>query len=55
MAYMDVPQLWAFLFFFMLNYVIGLVTCVRREGRKWVPLLFALLIVYPQYGKLLKY
>ena len=41
------------LFFFLLNYVMGLVTCIRLEGRKWVPLLFALLDVYPQYCKLL--
>ena len=43
----------ALLFFVLLNYVIGLVTCMRLEGRKWFPLLFALLNVYPQYGKLL--
>ena len=39
------------LFFFLLNYVMGLVTCIRLEGRKWVPLIAALLDVYPQYCK----
>ena len=39
------------LFFFLLNYVMGLVTCVRLEGRKWAPLIAALLTVYPQYCK----
>ena len=39
------------LFFFLLNYVMGLLTCIRREGRKLVPLLAALFIVYPQYCK----
>ena len=39
------------LFFFLLNYVMGLVTCVRLEGRKWAPLIAALLNVYPQYCK----
>ena len=37
------------LFFFLLNYVMGLVTCIRLEGRKWVPLITALFIFYPQY------
>ena len=39
------------LFFFLLNYIMGLVTCVRLEGRKWAPLIAALLTVYPQYCK----
>ena len=39
------------LFFYLLNYVMGLVTCVRLEGRKWAPLVAALLNVYPQYCK----
>ena len=39
------------LFFFLLNYVMGLVTCWRLEGKKWVPLIAALLDVYPQYCK----
>ena len=39
------------LFFFLLNYVMGLVTCIRLEGRKWVPLITALLTFYPQYCK----
>ena len=39
------------LFFFLLNYVMGLVTCIRLEGRKWVPLITALFIFYPQYCK----
>ena len=39
------------LFFFLLNYVMGLVTCWRLEGKKWVPLIAALLSVYPQYCK----
>ena len=42
------------LFFFLLNYVMGLVTCIRLEGRKWVPLITALFIFYPQYCKELK-
>ena len=41
-------------FFFLLNYVSGLVTCVRLEGRKWIPFISALFIVYPQYCKKLK-
>ena len=41
------------LFFFLLNYVIGLVTCIRLEGRKWAPLISALFDVYPQYCKIL--
>ena len=39
------------LFFFLLNYMMGLVTCIRLEGRKWVPLITALFIFYPQYCK----
>ena len=39
------------LFFFTLNYTMGLVTCLRLEGRKWIPLITALFNVYPQYGK----
>ena len=39
------------LFFFLLNYVMGLLTCIRLDGRKWVPLIAALFIVYPQYCK----
>ena len=39
------------LFFFLLNYVVGLVTCIRLEGRKWVPIITALFIFYPQYCK----
>ena len=39
------------LFFFLLNYVMGLLTCVRLDGRKRVPLIAALFIVYPQYCK----
>ena len=41
------------LFFFLLNYMMGLVTCtcIRLEGRKWVPLVTALFIFYPQYCK----
>ena len=39
------------LFFFLLNYIIGLVTCIRLEGRKWLPLIAAFLNVYPQYCK----
>ena len=42
------------LFFFLLNYVMGLVTCIRLEGRKWVPLITALFIFYPQYCKELR-
>ena len=42
------------LFFLLLNYVMGLVTCIRLEGRKWVPLITALFIFYPQYCKELK-
>ena len=38
------------LFFFLLNYIIGLVTCVRLEG-SWILLIFALFNVYPQYCK----
>ena len=37
------------LFFFLLNYIIGLVTCIRLEGRKWDSLIAAFLNVYPQY------
>ena len=39
------------LFFFLLNYVMGLVNCIRLEGRKWVPLICAVFNVYPQYCK----
>ena len=39
------------LFFFLLNYVMGLVTCIRLEERKWVPLITALFNLYPQYCK----
>ena len=39
------------LFFFLLNYMMGLVTCIRLEGRKLVPLITALFIFYPQYCK----
>ena len=39
------------LFFFLLNYVMGLVTCVRLEGWKLVPLIAALINVYPQFCK----
>lgn len=39
------------LFFFLLNYVMGLVTCVRLEGRNWFSLIAALFNVYPQYCK----
>ena len=42
------------LFFFVLNYLMGLVTCVRLEGTKWIPLMTALLNFYPQYCKQLK-
>ena len=42
------------LFFFLLNYVMGLVTCLRLEGRKWIPLITALFSFYPQYCKKLK-
>ena len=42
------------LFFLLLNYVMGLVTCIRLEGRKWVPLITALFIFYPQYCKELR-
>ena len=42
------------LIFFLLNYVMGLVTCIRLEGRKWVPLVTALFDVYPQYSKKLR-
>ena len=38
-------------FFFLLNYGMGLLTCWRLEGRQWVPLIAALLTVYPQYCK----
>ena len=40
------------LFFLLLNYVMGLVTCIRLEGRKWVPLITALFNVYPQYCRM---
>ena len=39
------------LFFFLLNYMMGLVTCIRLEGGKWVPLITALFNFYPQYCK----
>lgn len=39
------------LFFLVLNYLMGLVTCVRLEERKLVPLITALFNVYPQYCK----
>ena len=39
------------LFFFLLNYVSGLVSCIRLEERKWVPLITALCNFYPQYCK----
>ena len=39
------------LLFFILNYVMGLVTCIRLEGRKWTALTAALFDVYPQYCK----
>ena len=39
------------LFFFLLNYLMGLVTCIRLEGRKWAPLITALFNLYPQYCK----
>ena len=41
----------ALLFFFLLNYVMGLVTCLRLEGRKWLPLIAALFNLYPQFCK----
>ena len=41
------------LFFLLLNYVMGLTSCIRLEGRNWVPLLTALFNVYPQYCKLI--
>merc|ERR1712083_1018138 len=37
------------LFFFLLNYIMGLVTCVRMERRQWLPLIAALFDIYPQY------
>ena len=39
------------LFIFLMNYVMGLVTCLRLEGRKWLPIIAALCNFYPQYGK----
>lgn len=40
------------LIFFLVNYVMGLVTCLRLEGRKWLPITAALFNVYPQYAAL---
>ena len=39
------------LFFFLVNYIMGLVTCLRLEGWKWPPIIAALFNVYPQYCK----
>ena len=41
----------AMLLFFTLNLTMGVVTCVRLEGCQIVPLISAVLNVYPQYGK----
>ena len=39
------------LFFFLLNYIMGMVTCARLDGRRWIPWITVLFNVYPQYCK----